>query len=85
MTEQPDEAAAAPDPTSMLTSKAFLVLLLLAAVVGVVVPLAASGRGGHVPAEGLKTEVTQPIELPGVMLAAAKLVPRRGLDGGNSQ
>ena len=24
------------------------------------------GEGGHVPAEGLKTGVTQPIELPGV-------------------
>jgi len=31
------------------------------------------GRGGHVPAEGLKTggRPTQPIELPGVLLAAA--------------
>ncbi len=28
------------------------------------------GRGGHVPAEGLKVAPTQPIELPGVMLAA---------------
>ena len=28
------------------------------------------GEGGHVPAEGLKTGVTQPIELPGVLLAA---------------
>ena len=28
------------------------------------------GSGGHVPADGLKAEVTQPIELPGVMLAA---------------
>lgn len=28
------------------------------------------GNGGHVPAEGLKTGVTEPIELPGVMLAA---------------
>ena len=39
MTEQPAEAAASPDPTSMLTSKAFAVLLLLAAVVGVAVSL----------------------------------------------
>ncbi|HST17283.1 MAG TPA: chloride channel protein [Gaiellaceae bacterium] len=31
------------------------------------------GRGGHVPAEGLKTggRPTQPIELPGILLAAA--------------
>jgi H+/Cl- antiporter ClcA len=28
------------------------------------------GRGGHVPAEGLKVSPTQPIELPGVVLAA---------------
>ena len=85
VTEPPAEGAASPDPPSMLTNKAFVVLLLLAAVVGVVVSLAASGRGGHVPAEGLKTEGTQPIELPGVMLAAANLVPRRRLDGGSSQ
>jgi hypothetical protein len=43
VTEQPAEAAASRDPTSMLTSKAFVVLLLLAAVVGVVVSLAAWG------------------------------------------
>jgi H+/Cl- antiporter ClcA len=28
------------------------------------------GRGGHVPADGLKVSPTQPIELPGVLLAA---------------
>ena len=28
------------------------------------------GRGGHVPAEGLKVSPTQPVELPGVVLAA---------------
>jgi H+/Cl- antiporter ClcA len=28
------------------------------------------GHGGHIPAEGLKTEPTQPIEMPGVILAA---------------
>jgi hypothetical protein len=43
VTEPPAEAAASPDPTSMHTSKAFVVLLLLAAVVGVVVSLAAWG------------------------------------------
>jgi H+/Cl- antiporter ClcA len=29
------------------------------------------GRGGHVPAEGLHVAPTQPVELPGVILAAA--------------
>src|SRR3954467_1689362 len=28
------------------------------------------GRGGHVPAEGLHVSPTQPVELPGVVLAA---------------
>jgi hypothetical protein len=32
------------------------------------------GREGHIPAEGLKTEVTQPIELHGVMLAAVATI-----------
>ena len=32
------------------------------------------GGGGHVPAQGLKTEVTQPVELPGVMLAAVATI-----------
>ena len=42
-------------------------------VAGVVVAFAIEklpGNGGHVPAEGLKTGLTEPIELPGVMLAA---------------
>lgn len=42
-------------------------------VAGVVVAFAISrlpGNGGHVPAEGLKMGVTEPVELPGVMLAA---------------
>ena len=107
------------------STKAFAVLLLLAAVVGLVVSFAAwgflelvyqiqvgvwddlpgqvgyddgaplwwgiavlglagvivafaierlPGNGGHVPAEGLKTEVTQPVELPGVMLAAVATI-----------
>lgn len=29
------------------------------------------GRGGHVPAEGFKTGITEPIALPGVIVAAA--------------
>jgi H+/Cl- antiporter ClcA len=110
------------DPGSVLRSKGYHVLILLAAVVGAIVSLAAwgflelvheiqqwvftdlpdalgfdavpswwplpvlalaglitafaierlPGRGGHVPADGLSTggRPTQPIELPGVMLAA---------------
>jgi H+/Cl- antiporter ClcA len=115
------ESAGSPDVTAILRSRAFIGLLLLAAIVGVVASLAAwgflelvhqvqvgvwdklpdlvgyddgaplwwavpvlaiagavvavaivrlPGEGGHVPAEGLKTGVTQPIELPGVLLAA---------------
>jgi chloride channel protein, CIC family len=110
------------DPGSVLRSKGYHVLIVLAAVLGAVVSLAAwgflelvheiqqwvftdlpdalgfdavpswwplpvlalaglitafaierlPGRGGHVPADGLSTggRPTQPIELPGVMLAA---------------
>lgn len=115
------EAPVSPDPAAVIRSKAFIGLLVLAAVVGLVASLAAwgflelvhqvqvgvwdklpdwvgyddgaplwwavpvlaiagavvavaivrlPGEGGHVPAEGLKTGVTQPIELPGVLLAA---------------
>jgi H+/Cl- antiporter ClcA len=110
-----------PDVTTVLQSRAFLGLLVLAAIVGLVASSAAwaflelvhqvqvgvydklpgelgfddgaplwwpvpvlglaalaaafaivrlPGSGGHVPAEGLKTGITQPVELPGVMLAA---------------
>lgn len=109
-----------PDPASTIRSKQFVVLLVLAAIVGVVASVAAwgfleliyytqvwvytdipqelgydaapkwwsapllaiagvvtalaivrlPGRGGHVPAEGLATGLTRPVELPGVMLAA---------------
>ena len=42
------------------------------AIAGLVVALAVAslpGTGGHNPAEGLKTGTTQPVELPGVLLA----------------
>src|SRR3954469_24068503 len=115
------DAAASPDPMAVIRSRRFIVLLALAAVVGLVVSFASwgflelihqiqvgvfedlpkdlgydngaptwwplpvlalaglivafavarlPGSGGHNPAEGLKTGVTQPIELPGVLLAA---------------
>ncbi len=43
------------------------------AIAGVVVAFAIArlpGRGGHIPAEGLNAAPTQPIDLPGVILAA---------------
>jgi chloride channel protein, CIC family len=109
-----------PDPNSILRSRRFVGLLVIAAVLGVVASLAAwgflelevhlttwvytdlpkafgyddgaplwwslpvlgiagvivafaivrlPGRGGHIPAEGLNPSPTQPIELPGVVLA----------------
>jgi len=117
------EAAAPPvDPGSLVRSRQYRVLLVLAAMIGLLVSLASwaflelvhsiqvgvytdlpgdlgydtapawwplpwlalagvitafaikrlPGRGGHVPADGLKTGEgpTQPIELPGVLLAA---------------
>jgi H+/Cl- antiporter ClcA len=115
------EAPAGPDPASVLRSRAFVGLLALAAVTGLVASLAAwgflelihqvqvgvydklpgelgydngaplwwplpvlgvagvlvavaivrlPGEGGHVPANGLSAGVTQPVDLPGVMLAA---------------
>ena len=116
MTETP---ASDLDPTAILRSRRFLVLLALASAVGVVAALAAwgflelvyylqqwvftdlpealgysdapdwwslpvlaiaglvtafaivrlPGRGGHAPADGLDPAPTQPIELPGVILA----------------
>jgi H+/Cl- antiporter ClcA len=117
------EVSAPPvDPASLVRSRRYRVLLVVAAVIGLVVSLASwgflelvhaiqvgvykdlpgdvgydtvpwwwplpwlalagvltafaierlPGRGGHVPADGLKTggSPTQPIELPGVLLAA---------------
>jgi H+/Cl- antiporter ClcA len=113
-------SASTPDPGPIMRSRRFLVLLVLAGIVGVVAALAAwcflelvhqaedvvytdlpdalgfesrplwwslpalaiaglivafaiarlPGRGGHVPAHGLNPEPTEPIELPGVILAA---------------
>ncbi len=45
-------------------------VLTIAGVLIAVAIVRLPGEGGHVPAEGLKTGVTQPIELPGVLLAA---------------
>jgi H+/Cl- antiporter ClcA len=115
------EALTPPDPESTLRSRAFVAVLVLAAVVGVIASLAAwcflelvfymqqwvftdipkdlgfdqgpplwwylpvlafaglvtafaiarlPGRGGHVPAGGLDASPTQPIDLPGMLLAA---------------
>src|SRR3954454_2993653 len=114
-----DAAGAPTDPSATLRSKRFLVLLVLAGIVGLVVSFAAwgflellhqiqvgvfqglpkdlgfsstprwwylpvlaiagvvtafaiatlPGRGGHVPAYGLKSGQIQPIELPSVILA----------------
>jgi H+/Cl- antiporter ClcA len=114
-----DAAGASTDPSATLRSKRFLVLLVLAGIVGLVVSFAAwgflellhqiqvgvfqglpkdlgfsstprwwylpvlaiagvvtafaiatlPGRGGHVPAYGLKSGQIQPIELPSVILA----------------
>ena len=115
------EAPASPDPESTLRSRAFVAVLVLAAVVGVIASVAAwcfleldllhaewvftdipkdlgfdhgpplwwylpvlafagvvaafaiarlPGNGGHIPAEGLKASPTQPVDLPGVLLAA---------------
>src|SRR5437764_706894 len=119
------ETAASPgDPAATIRSRRFLVLLVLAALIGVVASLAAwcflelihqiqvgvytdlpkdfgyhsapewwslpvtaiagvvaafaivrlPGRGGHLPADGLGGGLTQPVELPGVILAALATV-----------
>jgi H+/Cl- antiporter ClcA len=47
-----------------------LPILALAGVVAAFAIVRLPGRGGHVPAEGLNPAPTQPIELPGVLLAA---------------
>jgi chloride channel protein, CIC family len=115
----PDVAAPQADPASLMRSRRFVALLVLAALVGVIASLAAwgfleltyqmqqwvfhelprdvgydtaplwwslpilaiagavtafaiaglPGRGGHIPAEGLNPAPSQPIELPGVILA----------------
>ncbi len=115
-----EEPASPPDPSTILRSRQFPLLLVLAAIVGVVTSAVAwgflqliyqiqqgvythlpnelgfsetpewwplpvlaiagvitalaivrlPGNGGHIPAEGLNPAPTQPIKLPGVLLAA---------------
>jgi H+/Cl- antiporter ClcA len=51
--------------------------LPVAAIAGLIVAFAVArlpGGGGHVPSRGLSTESTQPIELPGVVLAGLATV-----------
>lgn len=47
-----------------------LPVLAIAGAVAAVAIVRLPGQGGHVPAEGLKTGTTEPVELPGVILAA---------------
>ena len=47
-----------------------LPVLAIAGVVTAVAIVRLPGAGGHIPADGLNPEPTQPIELPGVILAA---------------
>ncbi len=47
-----------------------LPILALAGVLTAVAVLRLPGKGGHVPYEGLKSGVTLPIDVPGVLLAA---------------
>jgi len=48
----------------------YLPVLALAGLVAAFAIARLPGHGGHVPAEGLKASPTQPIDLPGVLLAA---------------
>jgi H+/Cl- antiporter ClcA len=48
----------------------YLPVLTLAGVLSALAIVRLPGRGGHVPAHGLKVAPTQPVELPGVLLAA---------------
>ena len=48
----------------------YLPVLLVAGVVAAFAIARLPGNGGHVPAEGLKASPTEPVELPGVLLAA---------------
>lgn len=47
-------------------------LLAIAGVITAFAIVRLPGRGGHVPAGGLSSGLTQPAELPGVMLAAPR-------------
>lgn len=117
---KPQGSNGTPDPAATLRDKRFVVVLIFAAIIGVVASFGAwcfleliyyvqkwiftdipkdlgfdstplwwyppiltfagaitalaivrlPGTGGHIPAEGLKTSPTAPIELPGVLLAA---------------
>jgi len=49
---------------------AILVLGVAGVLVGLIVTLL-PGRGGHIPAEGMSGGMTQPVNLPGAILAAA--------------
>ncbi len=51
-----------------------LPVLALAGVVTALAIVRLPGIGGHKPSEGLKTGVTQPVELPGVVLAAVATI-----------
>jgi chloride channel protein, CIC family len=51
-----------------------LPILALAGVVAAFAIVRLPGRGGHIPAEGLNPAPTQPIEVPGVILAAVATI-----------
>ena len=48
----------------------YLPVLAIAGVIAAFAIARLPGNGGHVPAEGLKASPTQPVDLPGVLLAA---------------